>query len=495
VLLLVLYLVLPILAVYVAGLIKPKFHERFVIVAAPALYLLAARGLDVAFARVRVGTSRRIAHLVHHVTFVAVVALLVLAVTWPLYNLYFDVAYARDDYRAVAATIQARQKPGDVILLCAPYVYPPFTYYYHGDLPWDGLPKQTPADRVATAAALNDLAAGRDRLWLVLWQGHVADPEGFVLDQLGTKCDRLPQPEEFQGLRLLLFSLTNHPTFTAEPGIQYPRAALFDGRIDLLGLDLDRNSTMCGETVNLALFWQARESLDEDLTAFVHLVNEADFAYAQRDKHPINDYLRTSKWQSGQVMKDEYRLFIPYGTPPGTYNLVVGLYRAETGQRLPVFGGEKRLLPGHRFRLARVHVMPMNLGRPEDLRIQHPQTADLGRGLRYLGHEFGVSALAPGQPLLVTLFWQALGRVDGDAVVTLEMLDDAGHVVAGQQGRPANDTYPTPDWLPDAVLRDVRVLFIPPDLSPGRYQLRVTVHHATGAPWGQVDLSTPITVR
>lgn len=495
VLLLALYLMIPVLAVYVAGLVKPKFHERFVIVAAPALYLLAARGLDVVFARVRIGARHRIAHLMHYASFAGTIALLVLAAGQPLYNLYFDAAYARDDYRAVAATIQARQEPGDVILLCAPYMYPAFTYYYHGGLPWDGLPKQTPADRVATAAALNDLAAGRDRLWLVLWQEHVADPEGFVLDQLGTKCARLPQPDEFQGLRLLLFSLADHPAFTSEPGIQYPRAALFDGRVDLLGLDLDRTSTQCGETVNLALFWQAREPLDEDLTAFVHLVNKADFAYAQQDKRPINDYLPTSKWQPGQVMKDEYRLFVPYGTPPGEYDLVVGLYRAETAQRLPVIGQQKRILPGHRFRLGRVHVMRMNAGAPADLGIQHSQTADLGRGLRYLGHEFNVSELSPGEVLLVTLFWQALGRVDGDAIVTLEVLDEAGRVVAGQQGRPANDTYPTPDWLPDAVVRDIRVLFIPPDLSPGRYRLRVTVHHATGAPWGQVDLTTPLIVK
>jgi len=494
--LLALYLIVPILAVYVACLVKPKFHERFVIVATPALYLLAARGLDVVFGRVRVGARHRIAHVVHHASFVGVVALLVLAASWPLYNLYFDATYARDDYRAVAAAIQARQKPNDVVLLNAPYMYPSFTYYYHGGLPWDGLPKQTPADRATTVAALNDLTAGRDRLWLVLWQEYVADPEGFVLDQLGTKCTRLPQPEEFQGLRLLLFSLADHAPFTVEPLVQYRRAALFDGRIDLLGLDLDRTSTQCGETVNLALFWQAREPLGEDLTAFVHLINEADFVYAQQDKCPINDYLPTGKWQSGQTMKDEYRLFIPYGTPPGTYHLVVGLYRPETGQRLPVIGDPRsRILPGQRFDLARVYVMRMNPGGPADLRIQHPQVTDVGHGLRYLGHEFSASELAPGEALLVTLFWQALGQVDGDAIVTLEMLDEAGRAVAAQQGRPANDTYPTPDWLPDAVLRDIRLVFAPADLVPGRYRLRVVVRGANGEFWGQVDLAATIGVR
>ncbi len=487
--LLALYLVIPILAVYLSCLFKPKFHERFVIVAAPALYLLAARGADVL---IGLGRDRRLRWVIG----LAAVALIALPTFQPLYNLYCDPAYARDDYRAVAATIEAQQQPGDVILLCAPYIYPAFTYYYHGGLPWDGLPKQTPANRTSTAAALNVLTAGRDRLWLVLWQEHVADPEGFVLDQLGTRCTRLPQPEEFQGLRLLLFSLADHTPFTAELSVQHPRAALFDGRVDLLGLDLDRTATQCGETVNLALFWQAREPLGEDLTAFVHLVNAADFVYAQQDKRPINDYLPTSKWLPGQTMKDEYRLFIPYGTPPGTYHLVTGLYRPETGQRLPVIGDPgQRVLPGQRFALAQVYVMRTNPGRPADLRIQYPQVADMGHGLRYLGHELGSSELAPGEAVLVTLFWQAVGAVDGDAVVTLEMRDEAGHVVAGQQGRPANDTYPTPDWLPDAVVRDVRMLFTPADLAPGQYRLGVVVHHADGRLWGRVDWAATLVVR
>ena len=488
---LALYLVVPLLAVYLAGLLKPKFHERFVIVAAPALYLLAARGLD-ALAGDQLARWRRI----RLVAGAMVGVLILVAVILPLGNLYFNPAYARDDYRAVAAAIQAQQQPADAILLCAPYIYPAFNYYYHGGLPWDGLPRQTPADRASTVAALNALTAGRDRLWLVLWQEHVADPEGFILDQLGTRCTRLPQPHEFQGLRLLLFSLTDHAPFTTEPGLQYRRAALFDERVELLGLDLDRTATQCGETVNLALFWQAREPLAENLTAFVHLVNEADVVYAQQDKRPINDYLPTSKWSPGQTMKDEYRLFIPYGTPPGTYHLVTGLYRAETGQRLPVRDeSAKEVWPGQRVHLARIYIMRTNPGRPADLRIQHPQPADLGRGLRYLGHEFSTSEVVPGQALLVILFWQAQGRVDGDAVVTLELWDEAGHMVAWQRGRPANDTYPTGDWLVDAVVRDIRLLFIPTDLAPGRYRLRLAVQDATGAAWGQVDLAPAISSR
>ncbi|MBU1877470.1 MAG: glycosyltransferase family 39 protein, partial [Chloroflexi bacterium] len=494
VLLLALYVALPILAVYVACLVKPKFHERFVIVAAPALYLLAARGLDVTFARVRIGARYRLARLTHQATYAVAVAVLVLAAVGPLYNLYTDPAYARDDYRALAAAIESQQAPTDAILLCAPYMYPAFTTYYHGGLPWDGLPKQTPADREATAAALNALTAGRDRLWLALWQDQVADPEGYVLDQLGTRCAQLAPPVEFPGLRLMLFDLTNRPTFTAEPGIQTRRPALFDGRIDLLGLDLDRTSTKCGETINLALFWQAREPLGEDLTAFVHLVNAADVTYAQQDKRPINDYMPTSKWQPGQVMKDEYHLFVPYGTPPGDYYLVVGLYRAATGQRLSVFGKENRVLPGYRYRVDHMYVMRMDAGRPADLRIPTPQTADLGRGLRFLGYECQPDAPA-GAPLLVTLFWQAQGQIAGDAVVVLDLLDETGSVAATQQGRPANDTYPTPDWLPDTVVRDIRLLSIPPGVSPGRYRLRVTVRDADGVNWGQVDLATPITVR
>ena len=38
----------------------------------------------------------------------------------------------------------------------------------------------------------------------------------------------------------------------------------------------------------------------------------------------------------GEVVTEAYTIVLPNDTPPGEYALEVGLYRAETGARLPV---------------------------------------------------------------------------------------------------------------------------------------------------------------
>ncbi len=46
----------------------------------------------------------------------------------------------------------------------------------------------------------------------------------------------------------------------------------------------------------------------------------------------------TSRWRPGEVVTDPYEITLPADLPPGEYPIEVGLYIAETGQRLAVDG-------------------------------------------------------------------------------------------------------------------------------------------------------------
>ena len=48
----------------------------------------------------------------------------------------------------------------------------------------------------------------------------------------------------------------------------------------------------------------------------------------------------TSRWPAGEIITDNRSFPIPEGTPPGTYELYVGLYDLESGGR---FGSEHLL--------------------------------------------------------------------------------------------------------------------------------------------------------
>jgi len=73
---------------------------------------------------------------------------------------------------------------------------------------------------------------------------------------------------------------------------------------------------------------------------FVHLWStpspaEGGRIWGQEDVHPCDNSYHTPWWAVGDIVADEYRVPISPDTPPGEYQLVVGLF-LEDGPRLPV---------------------------------------------------------------------------------------------------------------------------------------------------------------
>ncbi|HUM68310.1 MAG TPA: hypothetical protein PLK31_05640, partial [Chloroflexota bacterium] len=91
-----------------------------------------------------------------------------------------------------------------------------------------------------------------------------------------------------------------------------------------------------GEAMELALVWESLLPVAEDYTVFVHLLNAEGTLVAGRDGQPLDGRYPTSYWSPGEIIADERR-WQP-NVPPGTYQLEVGLYRLESGERLPVSG-------------------------------------------------------------------------------------------------------------------------------------------------------------
>lgn len=86
--------------------------------------------------------------------------------------------------------------------------------------------------------------------------------------------------------------------------------------------------------VSLQLYWQALAVPDFDYTMFVHLMSASGELAAQHDAEPLAGRYPTSLWQVGEVVFDEKILSVP----AGTYDVFIGVYRWDTGERLPVTG-------------------------------------------------------------------------------------------------------------------------------------------------------------
>lgn len=135
---------------------------------------------------------------------------------------------------------------------------------------------------------------------------------------------------------------------TSPPPIQYPHQAILGQRIRFLGHELRRPPYEPGGQIYLTLYWQALENIDDDYTVFTHLLDSEGRLRAQKDNPPVNGLLPTSAWEVGEIIQDRYIIPLSPDVPLGEYQLEIGMYQLETGQRLEVRegpeGGDRILL-------------------------------------------------------------------------------------------------------------------------------------------------------
>lgn len=120
------------------------------------------------------------------------------------------------------------------------------------------------------------------------------------------------------------------------PLVYTPRNALsaqFGDAIELIGYDADTTQ----DELRLALYWRARANVSDDYKVFVHALDANGKILAQADRLPQNGNYPTSIWSAGEMIRDGYVLNISAQT---NYRLALGLYRADTGERLPVGTGD-----------------------------------------------------------------------------------------------------------------------------------------------------------
>ncbi len=128
----------------------------------------------------------------------------------------------------------------------------------------------------------------------------------------------------------------------------------FGEEIRLCGLELPTRTYRPGARLRVTLYWQADRVVEQPAVSFVHLLG-ATFnprtgnpLWGQQDKqlpgeHPV------MRWAPGKIYRDTYDFQIDPGTPPGEYQLEVGWFRPETGQRLAPqgTGPGDRVLPSN----------------------------------------------------------------------------------------------------------------------------------------------------
>ena len=202
---------------------------------------------------------------------------------------------------------------------------------YRGSLPVLPLPqKLLPTTRepidVRSFEVLNHAIAGREKLWLVLWQGSLADPTGLVVDGLEQTYHRLGVGRTFHDVALLCFDVSPGPLLPDGAVPQSQLIAELGGQVRFLGYDLPSRSTHPGGTLYLYLYWESLIEMEHDYRVFTQILGEEGQIIAQQDKVAGAEPYPTSRWAPGAIVRDRFLLTVQPQAAPGRYRLIVGLY-------------------------------------------------------------------------------------------------------------------------------------------------------------------------
>jgi hypothetical protein len=115
---------------------------------------------------------------------------------------------------------------------------------------------------------------------------------------------------------------------------EVPINARWEPGLRLVGREALPRTLRPGESLSLRLVWQTETPLLADYTVFLHLVGADGAPFAQADRAPAGGFYPTGAWAVGEPVADTYTLTLPADVPEGPYQLLVGWYRPETGERV-----------------------------------------------------------------------------------------------------------------------------------------------------------------
>jgi hypothetical protein len=143
------------------------------------------------------------------------------------------------------------------------------------------------------------------------------------------------------------------PLETSVPESAIPTAAAFGPQIELAAIE---GPQVSDSMLKVTLYWRALAEPNTSYLVFLHFVDAAtQEIVSQSDFFPVDGLRPTTGWREGEVLADRYNLPLPSDLPEGEYLLNVGLYDADSGERLPVIvdGVEQ---PGGQLNVARLQL-------------------------------------------------------------------------------------------------------------------------------------------
>jgi hypothetical protein len=300
------------------------------------------------------------------------------------------------------------------------------------------------------------LNASYERVWLVMYGTNGSDPDSYVEHWLASKDFEIVN-QWFGDVRLAAFAVPS-----TQPPAGRAADATFGGFAHLSGYTLTPAQVPSGDVLQLGLKWQATGQTPGNQKVFTHVIDAQGNIWAQRDSDPAGGARPTGGWKSGDKIDDNYGLLVVPGTPPGGYQLEVGMYDpANPAKRQPLTAGgsgDRLILGGVQVTSAPQPPSVDELHIPHQMEWSFGPIKLLGWGLTLVGQDVERTDFRAGDEVHLTLFWQADSQPASDQLVSLAL---AGRTLTSGTLLP---DHPTSTWLPGERSRNQYRLTMPADL-------------------------------
>ena len=249
----------------------------------------------------------------------------------------------------------------------------------------------------------------------------------------------------------------------------------FNDELVLVGMDAPSQPLAADGEMAMTLYWRAQNAPAGDYATTVQVLDGDGNIWGQADSQNPGR-LPATRWRPGQYARDEHRLRLLAGTPPGTYRLAVGVY-APGGAGLSVLDAAG----GPLGQMADVGALTVTRGEWDAAQLAAVVPADLPLGpVAGWASRPARSSPQAGDELRLAWFWRGEGGAPPDLSLHLALRAADGAVIQTWDGPLARPDYPAADWTDGEIVRGVVTLLIPAAAPAGPAQLEFSLRSAAG---------------
>jgi hypothetical protein len=279
--------------------------------------------------------------------------------------------------------------------------------------------------------------------------------------------------------------------------VAHPTQIDYGDQLRLLGYSVSPGSAPSGETVRVDLYWRALRPLDKSYQTTVGIVDANGEVWSPKTldrPRDYQDYPATTTWPTDAYVIDSFELPIDPGTPPDDYQIFAEVF--ERGSLLPLPAHTLASRPPSRPWAA--HLGPLAVTRAhrtfsaDELGIYNLHADQLlTPEIKLLGANRDRDDVLAGETVLLTLFWQAMGKPAQDYGAAVELVDDQNQVVLTRDFPLGNGRYPTVHWNANEQISDLDRVRVPADLASGDYRWRVSIGNGEPIELGELRVTAP----